>query len=234
MRGRAFARPFCVGARFRTYAETVSEQVPNEVPGARKRGRPKGSTTGTTKAAILKAASKEFSHAGYEAASLRSVARRAGVDPALVHHYFKDKDDLFVQTMHIPVNPGEIIAQAATAPLEQMGEALVRALLTTWRKPAFRTAATAMIRGLISSSSATKILRPFLQKEIFSRLGSRLPEESAEPRVALVASQIIGLIVARYIIDLEPLASMDDEQVIELVDPAIQRYLTGELPVLDH
>ncbi|GAA3300684.1 MULTISPECIES: TetR family transcriptional regulator [Glutamicibacter] len=212
----------------------MSEQVPNEVPGARKRGRPKGSTTGTTKAAILRAASKEFSHAGYEAASLRSVARRAGVDPALVHHYFKDKDDLFVQTMHIPVNPGEIIAQAATAPLEQMGEALVRALLTTWRKPAFRTAATAMIRGLISSSSATKILRPFLQKEIFSRLGSRLPEDSAEPRVALVASQIIGLIVARYIIDLEPLASMDDEQVIELVAPTIQRYLTGELPALDH
>ncbi|PJJ45679.1 TetR family transcriptional regulator [Glutamicibacter mysorens] len=212
----------------------MSEQVPNEVPGARKRGRPKGSTTGTTKAAILRAASKEFSHAGYEAASLRSVARRAGVDPALVHHYFKDKDDLFVQTMHIPVNPGEIIAQAATAPLEQMGEALVRALLTTWRKPAFRTAATAMIRGLISSSSATKILRPFLQKEIFSRLGSRLPEDSAEPRVALVASQIIGLIVARYIIDLEPLASMDDEQVIKLVAPTIQRYLTGELPALDH
>ncbi|WP_073707303.1 TetR family transcriptional regulator [Glutamicibacter sp. 0426] len=212
----------------------MSEQVPNEVPGARKRGRPKGSTTGTTKAAILRAASKEFSHAGYEAASLRSVARRAGVDPALVHHYFKDKDDLFVQTMHIPVNPGEIIAQAATAPLEQMGEALVRALLTTWRKPAFRTAATAMIRGLISSSSATKILRPFLQKEIFSRLGSRLPEDSAEPRVALVASQIIGLIVARYIIDLEPVASMDDEQVIELVAPTIQRYLTGELPALDH
>ena len=212
----------------------MSEQVPNEVPGARKRGRPKGSTTGTTKAAILRAASKEFSHAGYEAASLRSVARRAGVDPALVHHYFKDKDDLFVQTMHIPVNPGEIIAQAATAPLEQMGEALVRALLTIWRKPAFRTAVTAMIRGLISSSSATKILRPFLQKEIFSRLGSRLPEDSAEPRVALVASQIIGLIVARYIIDLEPLASMDDEQVIELVAPTIQRYLTGELPALDH
>lgn len=212
----------------------MSEQVPNEVPGARKRGRPKGSTTGTTKAAILRAASKEFSHAGYEAASLRSVARRAGVDPALVHHYFKDKDDLFVQTMHIPVNPGEIIAQAATAPLEQMGEALVRALLTTWRKPAFRTAVTAMIRGLISSSSATKILRPFLQKEIFSRLGSRLPEDSAEPRVALVASQIIGLIVARYIIDLEPLVSMDDEQVIELVAPTIQRYLTGELPALDH
>ena len=212
----------------------MSEQVPNEVPGARKRGRPKGSTTGTTKAAILRAASKEFSHAGYEAASLRSVARRAGVDPALVHHYFKDKDDLFVQAMHIPVNPGEIIAQAATAPLEQMGEALVRALLTTWRKPAFRTAATAMMRGLISSSSATKILRPFLQKEIFSRLGSRLPEDSAEPRVALVASQIIGLIVARYIIDLEPLASMDDEQVIELVAPTIQRYLTGELPALDH
>lgn len=212
----------------------MSEQVPNQVPGARKRGRPKGSTTGTTKAAILRAASKEFSHAGYEAASLRSVARRAGVDPALVHHYFKDKDDLFVQAMHIPVNPGEIIAQAATAPLEQMGEALVRALLTTWRKPAFRTAATAMIRGLISSSSATKILRPFLQKEIFSRLGSRLPEDSAEPRVALVASQIIGLIVARYIIDLEPVASMDDEQVIELVAPTIQRYLTGELPALDH
>lgn len=212
----------------------MSEQVPNEVPGARKRGRPKGSTTGTTKATILRAASKEFSHAGYEAASLRSVARRAGVDPALVHQYFKDKDDLSVQTMHIPVNPGEIIAQAATAPLEQMGEALVRALLTTWRKPAFRTAATAMIRGLISSSSAKKILRPFLQKEIFTRLGSRLPEDRAEARVALVASQIIGLIVARYIIDWEPLASMDDEQVIELVAPTIQRYLTGELPALDH
>ncbi|WP_413455403.1 TetR family transcriptional regulator [Glutamicibacter sp. FR1] len=209
----------------------MSEQAPNEVPDARKRGRPKGSTTGTTKAAILRAASKEFSHAGYEAASLRSVARRAGVDPALVHHYFKDKDDLFVQTMHIRVNPGEIIAQG---PAGADGRGAGSRLLTTWRKPAFRTAATAIIRGLISSSSATKILRPFLQKEIFSRLGSRLPEESAEPRVALVASQIIGLIVARYIIDLEPLASMDDEQVIELVAPAIQRYLTGELPALDH
>lgn len=212
----------------------MSEQVPNEVPSTRKRGRPKGSTTGTTKATILKAASKEFSHAGYEAASLRSVARRAGVDPALVHHYFKDKNDLFVQTMRIPVNPGEIIAEATTVPLEEMGEALTRALLTTWRKPAFRTAATAMVRGLISSSSSTKILRPFLQKEIFSRLGARSPEESAEPRVALVASQIVGLIVARYIIDLEPLASMDDEQVIELVAPSIQRYLTGELPALNH
>lgn len=212
----------------------MTEQVPNEVPSARKRGRPKGSTTGTTRAAILKAASKEFSRAGYEAASLRSVARRAGVDPALVHHYFKDKSDLFLQTMRIPVTPGEIIAEAATAPLEEMGEALTRALLATWRKPAFRTAATAMIRGLVSSSSAAKILRPFLQEQIFSRLGARLPEESAEPRVALVASQIVGLIVARYISGLEPLASMDDEQVIELVAPTIQRYLTGQLPTLNH
>lgn len=183
---------------------------------------------------ILKAASKEFAHVGYEAASLRSVARRAGVDPALVHHYFKDKSDLFVQSMHIPINPGRIIAEAASAPLDQMGEALTRALLDTWRKPAFRTAATAMVRGLISSSRATNMLRPFLHEQIFSRLGSRLPQGQAEQRVALVASQIIGLIISRYIIDLEPLVSMEDQQVIELVAPTIQRYLTGELPALNH
>lgn len=217
-----------------TYADIVNEQAPAENQNARKRGRPKGRTTGSTKAKILKAAAKEFAQAGYEAASLRSVARRAGVDPALVHHYFKDKNDLFVQTMRIPINPGEIIAQAATAPLDELGAALVRALVSTWRKPAFRTAATAMIRGLISSSSATKILRPFIQQEIFARLGTRLPRNTAEPRIALVASQLVGLIVARYIIDLEPLASMEDEQVIELIAPTIQRYLTGELPALNH
>ncbi|MGP5381555.1 TetR/AcrR family transcriptional regulator [Glutamicibacter arilaitensis] len=78
------------------------------------------------------------------------------------------------------------------------------------------------------------MLRPFLYEQIFSRLGSRLPQEQAEQRVALVASQIIGLIVSRYIIDLEPLVSMEDQQVIELVAPTIQRYLTGELPALNH
>jgi len=183
---------------------------------------------------ILKAASKEFAHAGFEGTSLRSVARRASVDPALVHHYFKDKSDLFIQTMNIPVNPGDIIGQAVTAPLDELGYALTRALISTWRKPAFRTPAIAMVRGLISSNNATKILKPFIQKEVFSRIGSRLPEETADARIAMVASQFIGLIITRYVVGLEPLASMDDDQVIELVAPTIQRYLTGDLPFEKH
>ncbi|KUM29116.1 hypothetical protein AQ436_05265 [Arthrobacter sp. EpRS66] len=212
----------------------MSEPVPNEVPGARKRGRPKGSTTGSTKSKILKAASKEFAHAGFEGASLRSVARRASVDPALVHHYFKDKSELFIQTMRLPANPAAIIGQAVTAPLEELGYALTSALISTWRKPAFRPPAIAMVRGLISSNNATKILKPFIQKEIFSRVGARLPQETAEARVALVASQFIGLIIARYVVALEPLASMDDDELIELVAPTIQRYLTGDLPIQKH
>ena len=217
-----------------SYAKAVSEPVPNEVPGARKRGRPKGSTTGSTRIKILKAASKEFAHAGFEGTSLRSVARRASVDPALVHHYFKDKSDLFIQTMNIPVNPGDVVGQAINAPIDELGYALTKALITTWQKPAFRSPAVGMVRGLISSNTAAKILKPFIQKEIFSRIGSRLPEESAEERIALVASQFIGLIITRYVVSLEPIASMSEDQLIELVAPTIQRYLTGDLPLQKH
>lgn len=237
--GRAYARPSLflrtsTVEQFASYAEAVSEPVPSEVPGARKRGRPKGSTTGSTKSKILKAAAKEFARAGFEGASLRSVARRASVDPALVHHYFKNKSELFIQTMRIPVNPGDIIGQAVTAPLDDLGYALTSALVSTWQKPTFRAPAIAMVRGLISSNNATKILKPFIQKEIFSRIGSRLPEETAQERIALVASQFIGLIIARHVVALEPLASMDDDQLIELIAPTIQRYLTGDLPIQKH
>ncbi|PRA11929.1 TetR family transcriptional regulator [Arthrobacter sp. MYb211] len=203
-------------------------EYPNAAP--RGRGRPRGSTTGSTRRKILKAATEEFSTVGFEAASIRSVARRAGVDSALVHHYFKDKTGLFLEALNMPVNPRELVAQAMTSPLGELGEALVRTVVTAWANPVIRPAATSLIRGMLSSQSATKLMQSFLQKELLARLGRSLPPADADRRAALAATQIIGMIIGRYIIQLEPLASMDDDEVVACIGPAVQWHLTGKMP----
>lgn len=197
----------------------------------RRRGRPKGSTAGATRRKILKAATEEFAHIGFEAASLRSVARRAGVDASLVHHYFTNKTELFLESLNLPINPADLVRQALAHPTEQLGEALVRAVVSSWANPLIRPAATALLRSIVSSQTVAKMIRPFLQKEMLTRLGSVLPAEDAERRVSLAASQIIGLIMGRYIVQIEPLASMSDEEVIASVGPVVQWYLTSTPPL---
>ena len=193
----------------------------------RPRGRrPAGSDT---RAQIVTAAREAFAEHGYEATSLRGVARRAGVDPALVHHYFADKAVLFAASQQLPFSPTEVIDQAIDGDPVQIGERIVRVFLRSWDAPE----GTPRIRALVAAASthedAARTLREFLAREIFGRVVTSLGSDRPELRGSLLASQLVGLAMARYAVHLEPLASASQDDVVRWLAPTVQRYLTGTL-----
>lgn len=196
---------------------------------ARRRGRPRGGSS-DARERILAAAAAEFGARGYDGATMRAIAERAGVDAALLHHYFGTKSALFTATVDVPVDPSQLIHGALDGDLDGAGERLVRLVVTTWDAPALRTRGVALIRAVIGSRRTSSLLIGFVSREIVHRIGDRLGGGAqAQHRAALVASQVIGLIVTRYVIELEPLASTSVDQVVADLGPTIQRYLTGDV-----
>ncbi len=205
-----------------------------ERPEPRRRGRPRGANPADTRARILEAATAEFGERGYEAASMRSIARRAGVDPALVHHYFDDKAALVAEAVAVPLRPDRIVSGALEGPLDELGARLLRAVLAAWDSPAARPAATAAMRSAIGHGPVARMLREFLRREIMHRLATRLGDApDAEVRAELAASQVVGVIMVRYVLAMEPLASLDEDELVARVAPALQWHLVGTGPVLD-
>jgi AcrR family transcriptional regulator len=183
-----------------------------------------------TREAILTAAREAFAEKGFDGASIRAIASGAGVDPALVHHYFGSKDQLFVETMKLPVNPADVIPKVFEAGLDGVGERLVRTFLGVWDSPAGASLA-ALIRSALAHEWSARMLREFLVSTILRRAVTHLPIDPAEglERASLVATQIIGLAIARYIVKVEPMASMPAEQVVLHIGPTLQRYLAEPL-----
>jgi AcrR family transcriptional regulator len=184
-----------------------------------------------TKEAILVAARTTFAEKGYDKSSIRGIAADAGVDPALVHHYFGTKEKLFLATMNAPINPGELIPQALSGPREEAGTRLVRMALSVWDSPA-GVAAVAMFRSALSNEWTARLLREFVVTQILRRAVSELVLDPAEApmRANLVATQIAGLMVTRYVLKLEPIASTDAEILVAAIGPNVQRFLTDPLP----
>jgi AcrR family transcriptional regulator len=196
---------------------------------ARRTGRRPGNPD--TRDAILTAAREAFAERGYDAASIRAIATRAGVDPALVHHYFGTKEQLFLAAMRVPVNPVEILRVVGDGDRDGAGERLVRAFLSVWDSPA-GGAAAALLRSAVSSEWGARMLREFVTRQILRRV-LRMLEMEQEPhanlRAALAGSQLVGLAMTRYVIKLEPIASTPREALVAAVGPTLQRYLTGEI-----
>ncbi|WP_433078808.1 TetR family transcriptional regulator [Dactylosporangium sp. CA-052675] len=184
-----------------------------------------------TREAILNAARQAFAERGFDGASIRHIATTAGVDPALVHHYFGAKDQLFLATMNAPIDPGEILPQVFEPGLDGVGERLVRTFLSVWDSPA-GTPVVALVRSAMQHDWSARMLREFLVSQILRRATRALNLDPAEAptRAALVASQMIGLAMLRYILKLEPLASMTPEQVVRNLAPTVQHYLGDPLP----
>lgn len=202
--------------------------------GPRRRGRPRGANSADTRARILEAATAEFGERGYEAASIRSIARRAAVDPALVHHYFDDKAALVAEVVAVPLRPDRIVNGALDGPLEELGARLLRAVLAAWDSPTVRPAAAAAMRSAIGHGPVARMLREFLRREIMHRLASRLGDvPDAEVRAELAATQVVGVIMVRYVLAMEPLASLEEDQLVARVAPVLQWHLTGSGPLLD-
>ncbi|WP_426506449.1 TetR family transcriptional regulator [Dactylosporangium sp. McL0621] len=184
-----------------------------------------------TREAILAAARTAFAERGFDGASIRQIASTAGVDPALVHHYFGAKDQLFLATMNAPIDPGELLPPVFEPGIDGVGERLVRAFLGVWDSPA-GTPVVALVRSAMQHDWSARMLREFLVSQILRRAARALDLDPAEApkRAALVASQMIGIGILRYILKLEPLASMPPEEVVSNVAPTIQRYLADPLP----
>jgi AcrR family transcriptional regulator len=180
-----------------------------------------------TREVILAAARQAFADKGFDGASIRYIAAGAGVDPALVHHYFGTKDKLFLAAMRAPIDPAKLIPQIAAGGIDGVGERLVRTFLTVWDSPA-GVAVVALVRSAVQHDLAARLLREFVTTQILRRATAHLGLDPAEApmRTALVASQMIGLGMMRYIIKLEPLASAPPEAIVGSLGPVIQRYLT--------
>lgn len=196
----------------------------------RPRGRrPGGEDTRTT---ILDAARAEFAEQGYDATSLRGIARRACVDPALVHHYFDGKPALFAEVMDLPVDPSVLIDRVLAGPRERVGAALVETFLDVWDSPAGRQRFQAVVRSASSHDEAARMLREFLTREIFGRIATELtpaaPADGLAPpqlRAGLAAGQMLGMAMMRYVVAFPEVVEAGREELVELVGPAIQRYL---------
>ena len=183
-----------------------------------------------TRQSILDAARSVFAERGFDNASIRAIAVEAKVDPALVHHYFGTKDKLFQASMNLPLDPSELVPKALAGPREEAGERLVRMFLGVWDSPA-GVAAVAMLRSAMSNEWTARLLREFLITQVLRRAIAELSldDENAKLRASLVASQMVGVAVARYILKLEPLAGADPETLVRAIAPNVQRYLTGEI-----
>ena len=194
---------------------------------ARRRGRrPAGEDLRGT---IVEAARAEFAERGFEGTTLRGVARAAGVDPRLVHHYFEGKDDVFTAAFELPVRPQDVVGPVVAPGPDGIGERLVRLFLTVWDSPPGRQRIVALLGASLTSEAAARMLREFLTREVFARVVAALEADDPELRASLAASQMMGLVIARYVVALEPLASLGPDDVVELIGPTLQTYLAGPL-----
>lgn len=182
-----------------------------------------------TREAILEAARRRFAEHGYDGATIRGIAADAGVDPALVHHFYGTKERLFVAALRFPIVPSEVIGRVVGTDRERLGETIVRTVLGVWEAKETRAQSLALLRSAVTNEQAATMLRGFVSSAILGTIATVAEPEDAEYRASLVASQIVGLGMARYIVGLEPLVRAGVDDLVAAVAPTLQRYLTGEV-----
>lgn len=195
---------------------------------ASRRGRRGGATESRDQ--IVDAARRLFAEQGFEGTSLRQVARAAGVDPAMIHHFFRGKDELFALSVELPADPEQVLAGMAGSDPGERAQLIVGTVLRLWEGPA-QPGLLAFLRGTIGSKAKTALLREMVTRRVISRIVAGVPGTPDELalRGNLVATQMVGLMMVRYVVRLEPLASLSPEEVVRLTAPNVQRYLTGPL-----
>ncbi|MGW0364975.1 TetR/AcrR family transcriptional regulator [Streptomyces sp. NPDC002990] len=197
----------------------------------RRPGRPRQDEAGEgpgTQERIRLAARSEFAARGYDKTSVRGIAKAAGVDPALVHHYFGSKDDLFAAAIELSMEPALLVPAVIGEGPEGIGERLARYFLGIWENPATRAPLLAVIRSALTHEAAAKVLRRLVLRRVLERVAADLDVPDPTFRAELAASHMVGIAILRYVVQVEPLASADPEDIIALVAPTLQRYLTEE------
>lgn len=170
-----------------------------------------------------------FTELGFDGTSMRAVAREAGVDAALIHHYFDDKTGLFTAALEFPFDPSEVLATLTDGPPDSLGERIVRLYLRVWEGPG-SASIVALFRSAATNERAATMVREFMSATLLKGIAAGLDVEQAELRAALCASQVVGAGVLRNIIRFQPLTQVDAETLVAWLGPTLQRYLTAEDP----
>jgi AcrR family transcriptional regulator len=200
-------------------------------PPGRRTGQRTGRRPGSedTRGRILGVAREAFGERGYDATSIRGVAASAGVDAALVHHYFGSKQQLFLAASEFPVDPAEMVPRMLAGPREQMGERVVRTVVGLWDRAEVRPMLLGIVRSATTDPVAAGMARRMLAEGPFLALARALDLPDAETRATLAGTQLIGLAISRYVIELEPIASMSPDDLAAAIGPTIGRYLAGDV-----
>ncbi|MUT93834.1 TetR/AcrR family transcriptional regulator, partial [Streptomyces sp. Z38] len=194
----------------------------------RRRGRPPAAESAGTRDRILDAAREEFSARGYEKTSVRGIAKAAGVDSALVHHYFGTKERVFEAAVEVAFGPALAERDALLeGPLDEVGERMTRVIIGLWENPVTRTPLLAIVRSAVNNDTAAAVFRRLVASQLLRRIAGQLGRPDAELRAELAAAQLVGIAMIRYVIRIEPLASADPEDIVRRVAPVVQGHLTG-------
>jgi AcrR family transcriptional regulator len=191
-------------------------------------GRGPGRRTGSpdTRAEILDAARRVFSEVGFDRATVRGIAADAGVDPALIHHYFGTKDELFTASINLPMPVAGAVRAVFAEGGEHMGRRLAETFFSIWEQEEGRTALLGILRsGLGGEDRALGAFREFLTSAVLDQIAPQIAGKRAPLRAILMASQLVGVALTRYVVKLEPVASAPIEEIIELVAPRLQSYV---------
>lgn len=211
--------------------DTVSEQstasATDDTTGTKRRGRRPGG--GDTKAALIDAARAVFAESGYDGATVRGIANQAGVDAAMVNHWFGSKEGLFAEAvLRLPFSPRDLVSQLLEGDQDTLGERIVRTFVMTWDAAGGGTFA-AIVRSVTSHEQAIHLLRDFFIRYVFSEVLASTDSDQQLFRATLAASQMIGLGMVRYVVKFEPLASAELDTIVTAIAPTLQRYLTGAI-----
>jgi AcrR family transcriptional regulator len=182
-----------------------------------------------TRDAIQAAAREQFARQGYDRTSMRSVALAAGVDPTLVSHFFGSKQRLFAEVMELPFDPSAVLPRILEGDPTTIGTRLATFLVSVLQTPEGQARLTGLVRAAASEDAAAAVVRERVAREILAPLAAGLGSDRPELRGSLVGSQVVGLVMARHVVKVEPLASLPPDRVIALIGPTLQRYLAEPL-----
>jgi AcrR family transcriptional regulator len=197
------------------------------MPSRRQPGRPPGESR--TREAIAAAARRQFAELGYGRTTIRGVAAEAGVDPALVHHFFGSKQRLFLSVTELPLQPEEVLPGILAGRRSEAGMRLARFSVELWENPEARERLAGILRAAVSEPEAAQMARELATERFVGAISESLGVDDAPLRASLISSHGIGIAMARYILRVEPLASMAPDALIEAIAPTFQNYLTRPL-----
>ena len=179
---------------------------------------------------IKQAARASFAENGWAGTTMRGVARDVGVDPALVHYYFASKEELLDASTMPPEEWIAAIQSASSVPLRQRGEAVVRNVIWSWTEPAVREVLSSILQTAAHEQRTREKLRLFITTSLLPAVaGPREDDEERLLRASLAASQVLGMVMMRWVWQIEPIASLADDELVALIAPTIQRYLSRRL-----